>query len=540
MKILRYIVLFIHIIIATNVSAQNEVLCDSLLQEGIKASENKNYIQALELLNEAQEIATQDNTHILLFWIYSNIGICYAELLDYNTAIDNLSQAFDIASTHLDERYKFSVYNNIAGLYMIDKQYDKVLEQCMPAYNAAVARGDSLFMGGCATNIANASINLGMMEQTAQYLDIAEDMLVNYPAELPWLYILQADYYRTIGDYQEAYNRGLKAINAAVKYDKTAMIPMAKITLARIMYDIKDYNSAIRHAKEGLQQTTNIEEQRKLYEIISQCYYDLSYYKQACIYKDSVAFITDSIKEIHKELQFSNANIKIELLKKRNELEQYRLRTRTSYIVLGLGILASFILVWALINQIIKNRQEKEISQLNIEREKQQHQLLEKQLEEQRTQALLEEERYKHEIELRDKELMSKAMIVANRNDIVTNIVEELSKSQYFKETNNTVLKQTVSQLQRAIDNNEAWQDFSTYFEQRNDAFIAALREKHPELKANDIRFLSLIYINLSTKEIATLLNITPEYCKKKRQQLAKKMGFENTKALFTYLSTLA
>ena len=52
MKILRYIVLLIHIIIATNVSAQNEVLCDSLLQEGIKASENKNYIQALELLNK--------------------------------------------------------------------------------------------------------------------------------------------------------------------------------------------------------------------------------------------------------------------------------------------------------------------------------------------------------------------------------------------------------------------------------------------------------------------------------------------------------
>ena len=216
------------------------------------------------------------------------------------------------------------------------------------------------------------------------------------------------------------------------------------------------------------------------------------------------------------------------------------MRTHTSYIILSLGILASFILVWALINQIIKNRQEKEISQLNIEREKQQHQLLENQLKEQRTQALMEEERYKHEIELRDKELMSKAMIVANRNDIVTNIVEELSKSQYFKETNNTALKQTVSQLQRAIDNNEAWQDFSTYFEQRNDAFIAALRDKHPKLKANEIRFLSLIYINLSTKEIASLLNITPEYCKKKRQQLAKKMGFENTKSLFTYLSTLA
>ena len=240
MKKLRYVALLIHIIIATNLSAQNEVLCDSLLQQGIKESENKNYVQALELLNEAQEIASQDNNYTLLFWIYSNIGICYAELLDYNTAIDNLSQAFDIASNHLDERYKFSVYNNIAGLYMIDKQYDKVLEQCIPAYNAAVVRGDSLFIGGCATNIANASINLGMMEQTAEYLDIAEKMLINYPSELPWLYILQADYYRAIGDYQEAYNRGLKAINAAIKYEKTAMIPMAKIALARTMYDIKD------------------------------------------------------------------------------------------------------------------------------------------------------------------------------------------------------------------------------------------------------------------------------------------------------------
>ena len=131
-------------------------------------------------------------------------------------------------------------------------------------------------------------------------------------------------------------------------------------------------------------------------------------------------------------------------------------------------------------------------------------------------------------------------MIVANRNDIVTNIVNELSKSQYFKETNNSALKHTVTQLQRVIDNNEAWQDFSTYFEQRNDAFIAALRDKHPELTANEIRFLSLIYINLSTKEIASLLNITPEYCKKKRQQLARKIGFENSKALFSYLCTLA
>ena len=89
------------------------------------------------------------------------------------------------------------------------------------------------------------------------------------------------------------------------------------------------------------------------------------------------------------------------------------------------------------------------------------------------------------------------------------------------------------------LNDNEEWKHFSTYFEQRNDAFINALKEQYPELSAQDIRFLSLVYLNLSTKEIALLLNITPEYCKKKKQLIAKKMGLENSKALYSFLSQL-
>lgn len=89
------------------------------------------------------------------------------------------------------------------------------------------------------------------------------------------------------------------------------------------------------------------------------------------------------------------------------------------------------------------------------------------------------------------------------------------------------------------LDNNEEWEHFSTYFEQRNETFINALKEQCPELSAQEIRFLSLIYLNLSTKEIALLLNITPEYCKKKKQLIAKKMGLENSKALYSFLSHL-
>ncbi|MBR3951700.1 MAG: hypothetical protein IKJ79_07365 [Bacteroidaceae bacterium] len=539
MKILNTI-LYILLSLTITISAQNIEVCDSLLQQAIKASDEKDYFHSLELLSKAKEIAEQKNAYEQQFWIYTNIGINYAELTDYRTSLDHFSKAYQIATQRLDKRFELSVINNIAGVYILDKKFDKALEQSLLAYKSALDSGDSLFVGGCAMNIANISLSLNKLDKTAEYISIAEKMFVNTPNDSLELQIIKANYLCKMGKHEEAYQKALQILNEAIETEQSAIETAALLVLTQTMLDIKDYNSAIRYSQQALKQAITIEERKNIYDTLAEAYYRTHRYHQAFAYKDSALQVTDSIRNIQEEQHFENANTQIELLRRENELEEYRLRTRTSYIVLGMGILATIILAWALINQIIKNRQEKEISQINIEREKQQQQLLQKQLEEQRTKALLEEERYKHEIELRDKELMSKAMIVANRNDIVTNIVNELSKSQYFKETNNSALKHTVTQLQRVIDNNEAWQDFSTYFEQRNDAFIAALRDKHPELTANEIRFLSLIYINLSTKEIASLLNITPEYCKKKRQQLARKIGFENSKALFSYLCTLA
>jgi len=53
----------------------------------------------------------------------------------------------------------------------------------------------------------------------------------------------------------------------------------------------------------------------------------------------------------------------------------------------------------------------------------------------------------------------------------------------------------------------------------------------------NDIRFLSYLYMNLSIKEISSLLNITPDACRKRKERIAKKMGLQETAELFPYLS---
>lgn len=520
--------------------AQNIEICDSLLQSAIEASDKKDYLNSLELLTQAKEIASQKNAYTQQFWIYTNIGINYAELMDYSTALENFSIAYKIATNHLDKRHELSITNNIAGVYMLDKKTEQALEQYKIAYNAALDSKDSLFIGGCAMNIANASMSIDNLKQTAEYIAIAEEMFINYHEERLNLQVHKANLLRKSDKHEEAYQMALQVINEAIKNNLPAIETAATIVLSQTMLDIKDYRTAIKYAQQALQLPISIEERKKLYEALSDAYYHTGRYHKAIAYKDSILNITDSLGNIQQERHFENANIQIELLRRENQLEEYRLRTHTSYAMMGMGIVVAIILTWALINQIAKNRQEKEIARLNIEHEQQQQQLLRNKLDEQQAQALLEEERYRHEIELRDKELMSKAMMVANRNNTVSNIIETLSNSQYIRESNDSRLKQAIVQLQRSVDDNEAWRDFSAYFEQRNDAFIAALRDKHPELTANEIRFLSLVYINLSTKEIASLLSITPEYCKKKRQQIAHKMGFENSKALYSYLITLA
>ena len=62
------------------------------------------------------------------------------------------------------------------------------------------------------------------------------------------------------------------------------------------------------------------------------------------------------------------------------------------------------------------------------------------------------------------------------------------------------------------------------------------LIEAHPTLTSNELRYLSLVSINLTSKEIARLLNITPEYCKKKKQRISRKMGLDNPHTLYAYL----
>jgi len=75
------------------------------------------------------------------------------------------------------------------------------------------------------------------------------------------------------------------------------------------------------------------------------------------------------------------------------------------------------------------------------------------------------------------------------------------------------------------------------YFNEVDKDFIQSLVQKHPSLTSNDLRICSLIRLNLNTKEIASLLNISIRGAEQSRYRLKKRLGLEKEDNLIKYIT---
>ena len=68
------------------------------------------------------------------------------------------------------------------------------------------------------------------------------------------------------------------------------------------------------------------------------------------------------------------------------------------------------------------------------------------------------------------------------------------------------------------------WDQFKKHFQEVHPDFFKSLTGKFPALTSNDLKLCAYIRINLNNKEIARMLNVTPDSVKKARQRLKKKI----------------
>lgn len=79
-------------------------------------------------------------------------------------------------------------------------------------------------------------------------------------------------------------------------------------------------------------------------------------------------------------------------------------------------------------------------------------------------------------------------------------------------------------ELQQLLKQKDYWKQFETRFNSLHPEFEKTLSSKFPKLTKNDIEFCSLLKLNLTNKEIASLLQISHESTITKKYRIKKKM----------------
>jgi DNA-binding CsgD family transcriptional regulator len=156
------------------------------------------------------------------------------------------------------------------------------------------------------------------------------------------------------------------------------------------------------------------------------------------------------------------------------------------------------------------------------------------QLESQRQLIQVKNENLQLDVENKNRELGTATMNLVKRNELLNNIKEDLSKSKSIDD-----IKNVIKTINSNLNNTSDWKLFEEAFNNVDKEFMKTIKTLHPSITPNDLRLCAYLRLNLSSKEIAPLLNISHKSVEVKRYRLRKKMGLDHEQSLTSYILDL-
>lgn len=137
---------------------------------------------------------------------------------------------------------------------------------------------------------------------------------------------------------------------------------------------------------------------------------------------------------------------------------------------------------------------------------------------------VLEKQKLQEEFDFKNRELASTTMHLFSKNELLNKLQYHIKKLAQSN-TPDTVITEIKGTLSNNNYADADWEKFKLHFEQVHPDFFKELEESHPGLTAYEIRLCAYLHLQLSGKEIATLLNIEPSSVRKAKMRLKKKMS---------------
>ena len=153
----------------------------------------------------------------------------------------------------------------------------------------------------------------------------------------------------------------------------------------------------------------------------------------------------------------------------------------------------------------------------------------------------VENQYLQNEVENKRRDLINYAMSIVEQKEYFEKVSESLRELSNEKrsELRDEKLKKLEIEIRQRMSFADKVEDFNIRIEKMHKDFMGRLAQNYPDLSSNEIRLAVLIRLGISSKEIATLLNISPKSVEINRYRLRKKLGLDRKASLTQFINNI-
>ena len=350
-------------------------------------------------------------------------------------------------------------------------------------------------------------------------------------AKLGKVFRVQNDTASSVTHYEKAFE-GLANLNSF----RFMQIGAEYVNVLNSLQEYQKALAVVKRVEKRDKNDFNIEDQVQFYQVSAETYKNTNIKNKGIESLQKALTIQDSLikidketatKEIQAKFQVATHQKENEQLSKKNAvLEETVNKSDRKFILISFSVIAFCIAGIFLYRKVSKENKNEKLKREEIEGAKNKLQL-----KDEKNNELLEE--LQRIIDLRQQELTSTTLQLANMQDQINSIIEH---EDFKKDTKNVSVKKSLQQL---VKQKDYWEEFTLKFNQLHPGFQKKLKNDFPVLTKNDIQFCGLLKLGLSNKEIASILQISHESVISRKYRMKKKMCIEKDSEFDSVLNEL-
>ncbi len=460
--------------------------------------DNYNLKNALNYYTKALSIAASLNNNNTIAEIYNRIGGILYNQKNFEEASSYFNKALLLWQDQNNYTGIARAYNNIGEIYKAKKEYNKANEYYLKSLKINKKSDNKLFMAINYENLGTVKAALGL-HKTAYKLFLKSMAL-----------------YQEVSDVENTLNIKLllgKEYDAQKKYKSAFKVFSDVFTKAKNQNNWELMTTSAKELSKVFEHSGNLLQALHYFKIYSQYNDSINFKKQRELLTDLQARFLNDIKE--KELSIKDKEIA--LLQSDKKVKQLQ----NSILITGFIML---IIISALLISRYKSQFHKEriLSIKNKELHETQKKLMEL------------------EIKSKNNDLANFALHIVEKNNFLRNIRKQLKLlNNYSEEEKTKKINELIVTVHQNLQIQEELEKFHYKVEQTYQGFFERLKEKLPTITKNEERLCALLRLNLSSKEIAALNNISVKAVEMSRYRLRKKCKISNNENLCDYLENI-